>query len=146
MMMRRAALLLLAASLAILPPPPAHALQLAGLFMGKLDPIQGHYRSGNRILASAIYQRDHTPQDAYRDAMTKIGEMALAKGFERVGVTKIADCGRLFRNGSPTPMVACRVLAQMVGPDEAAKPEGKREVVYYSAVDMAAGKVRLDAN
>lgn len=144
-MMRRAALLLLPACLAILAPAPAHALQLA-LFMGKLHPVQGHYRSGNRILASAIYQRDRTPQDAYRDAMRKVGEMALAKGFERVGVTKVADCGRVFRNGSPTSMVACRVLAQMVGPDEEAKPEGKHKVVYYSAADMAAGKVRLEDN
>lgn len=145
-MMRRAALLLLPACLALVGPAPAHALQLAGLFMGKLDPIQGHYRSGNRILASAVYLRDHTPQDAYRDAMTKIGEMALAKGFERVGVTKVGDCGRVFRNGAPTSVVGCRILAQMVGPDEAAKPEGKREVVYHSAVDMAAGKVRLEGN
>lgn len=144
--MRRAALLFLPACLAALAPAPAEAFQLAGLVLGKFDPIQGHYRSGNRILASAVFQRDHSPEDAYREAMTKIGEMALAKGFERVGVTKVADCGRVFRNRVPTSVVGCRVLAQMVGPDEAAKPEGKRGVVYYRAVDMAAGKVRLDAN
>jgi hypothetical protein len=146
MIMRRAALVLICFCLAALAPEPAGAFQLAGLVLGKFDPIQGHYRSGNRIVASAVYQRDHTPQDAYRDAMTKVGEMALAKGFQRVGVTKVADCGRVFRNNSPTSVVGCRVLAQMVGPDEAAKPEGKREVVYYSAADMAAGKVRLETD
>jgi len=144
--MRRTLLMAASASLAWLAPAPAGAFQLAGLVMGKFDPIQGHYRSGNRILASALYQRDHTPEEAYRDAMVKIGEMAVAKGFERVGVTKVADCGRVYRNNSPTSVVGCRVLAQMVGPDEAAKPEGKHGIVYYSAADMAAGKVRLETN
>jgi hypothetical protein len=144
--MRRTALLLLSACLAAQAPARAEAVQLAGLVLGKFDPIQGRYRSGNRILASAVYQRDHTPEDAYRAAMTKIGEMALAKGFGRVGVTKVADCGRVFRNNAPTSVVGCRILAQMVGPDEAAKPEGKHEVVYYPAADLAAGLARLGGN
>jgi hypothetical protein len=143
--MRRAALILLCVLPAILAPAPAQALQLAGMVLGKFDPVYGRYRSGNRILASAVYQRDHSPEDAYRDAMAKIGEMALAKGFARVGVTKVAECGRVFRNGSPTSVVGCRILAQMVGPDEAAKPEGKQQVIYYQAADMAAGRVTLES-
>jgi hypothetical protein len=139
--MRRAALLALGASLA-LAPAPAEAFQLAGLILGKFDPVQGHYRGGNGILASAVFQRDHTPEDAYRAAMTKVGEMAVAKGFGRVAVTKIADCGRVMRGQSSTTLVVCRILAQMVGPDEAAKPRGKNPVVYYRAADLAAGIIR----
>jgi len=141
--MRRAAILALSASLAlVVAPASAEAFQLAGLVMGKFDPVYGRYRSGNGILASAVFQRDHTPEDAYRAAMTKVGEMAVAKGFERVAVTKVADCGRVMRGHSPTSLVVCRILAQMVGPDETAKPRGKNPVVYYRAADLAAGMIR----
>lgn len=143
--MRCAALLALSASLA-LAPAPAGAFQLASLLLGKLGPVQGRYRSGNVIDASALFQRDHSPEDAYRAAMGKIGQMAVAKGFERVAVTKVGDCGRLMRNNSPTSLVVCRILAQMVGPDEAAKPRGKNPVVYYRAADLAAGIVPLGGN
>jgi hypothetical protein len=134
-------LLALGASLA-LAPAPAGAFQLAGSILGMFDPVQGHYRGGNVIVASALFQSEHTPEDAYRAAMTKLGEMAVAKGFERVAVTKIADCGRVMRGQSSTSLVVCRILAQMVGPAEAAKPRGKNQIVYYRAADLAAGIIR----
>jgi hypothetical protein len=140
--MRRALMLAFAASLACPGPAPAGAFQLAGLVLGKFDPVQGKYRKGNVILASAMFQRDHTPEDAYRAAMMKIGEMANAKGYERVGVTKVADCGRIMRNRSATSLVVCRILAQMVRPDEAARPEGDRKIAYFRVADLVAGTLR----
>jgi hypothetical protein len=148
--MRRALLLALPASLAapvaVVAPAPADAFQLAGLVLGKFDPVQGQYRKGNVIRASAVFQRDHSPEDAYRAAMMKIGEMANAKGYARVGVTKVADCGRVMRNRSPTSVVACRILAQMVGPDEVAKPEGDAKIVYFRVADLVAGLVRPEGS
>jgi hypothetical protein len=132
----------LACGLLALPAQPAPALQLAGLLVGKLEPVQGKYRKGNVIRVHASFGRDHRPEEAYRAAMAKVGEMASAKGYYRVGVTKISDCGTLMMNGSIPVAVSCRVLAQMVGPEETAKPEKGRPVVYYAVRDLIMGNIR----
>jgi len=137
--MRRIVLLALSAALMAGAAAPAGAFQLAGLLMPKLDPVQGKYRKGNVIRVYASLRRDHSPAEAYRAALTKVAELADAKGYGRVGITKISDCGTLMMNGSIPVAVSCRILAQMVGPGEAAKPEGRGKIVYYSVKDLLAG-------
>jgi hypothetical protein len=144
--MRRILVPAIAAILLAIPAAPAGAFQLAGLLVGKLEPVQGKYRKGNVIRVHASFGRDRLPEEAYRAAMTKVGEMAAAKGFDRVGVTKISDCGMLMMNGSIPVAVSCRVLAQMVGPEEKAKPEGSRPVVYYAVRDLVTGNIRPEGS
>jgi hypothetical protein len=144
--MRRALLLALSLGLASQTATLAHAFQLAGFFVGQFGPVQGKYRKGNVIRVSASFKRDHTPEEAYRAAMAKVAEMASAKGYARVGVTKVSDCGTLMMNGTIPVAVSCRILAQMVGPDEVAKPEGKAKVVYFRVADLLAGIIRPEGS
>ena len=144
--MRRAVLLGLSIALAAGAPAPAGAFQLASLLVGKLDPVQAKYRKGNVIRAHASFGRDRSPAEAYRAALMKIAEMAEAKGYGRIGVTKVSDCGTLMMNGTIAVAVSCRILAQMVRPGEAAKPEGDRKVVYFAVGELRAGIIRPEGD
>lgn len=125
-----------------LPATSAQALQLGSLLIGKMGPVDAKYRKGNLIRAHASLGRDRSPSEAYRLAMAKIAELAQAKGYVRVGVTKVSDCGTLMMNGTIAVAHSCRILAQMVGPDEAAKPEGNNKVIYFSVPELLAGTIR----
>jgi hypothetical protein len=126
-------------------PAAAGAVQLGSLLVGKRGSVDAKYRDGNIIRAHANMSRDGSPQEAYRLAMVKIAEMANAKGYLRVGVTKVSDCGTLVMNGTITVAHSCRILAQMVRADEEAKPEGKTPVVYFSVPDIMMGAIRPES-
>lgn len=138
--------ILLAAGLAgFLIAAPAGAMQLGSLLIGKRGPVDAKYRDGNVIRAHASISRNGSPQEAYRLAMTKVAEMANAKGYSRIGLTKVSDCGTLKMNGTITVAHSCRILAQMVRHDEDAKPEGKTPVVYFSVPDIMMGTIRPES-
>lgn len=104
------------------------------------ESVNAIYRDGNVIRAYAFLD-SYGPERAFQLAMIKIAAMASAKGYDRIGLTKISDCGTL-KMYSATIGHSCRLLAQMVGPAEAAKPEGKRPVIYFSVPEILAGVIR----
>jgi hypothetical protein len=140
--MRRNVVAGLVAGLALAAPTAASSMQVGDFLLGKQGGVGAKYRDGNVIRAHASMGRDGSPQQAYRLAMIKIAEMASAKGYARIGVTKVSDCGTLKMNGSITVAHSCRILAQMVRADEDAKPEGKAPVVYFSVPEIMMGAIR----
>jgi len=110
---------------------------------GETARVDGVYREGNLIRASANMSRAGSPQQAFNHALREIAEMTAARGFERFGVVKVSDCGTLMMNRTIPVANTCRLLARMVGPTENAEPEGNRPVVYYRTADVLAGPIQL---
>lgn len=115
----------------------AHA-QLGGL-LGKAFGLPnegeagGAYQSKNQIRAY-ITSNPHEAGSLYQKLVVKASEMAKAKGFPRIGVTK-SNCTAVAASGSPRS-TSCYIIAVMLNELETTEPRGSRDVQYYNVDDV----------
>lgn len=101
----------------------------------------GRYQSDRRIRADII--ADPTDETLLYDKLVaKSSDMAAAKGYPRIGVTK-ASCATVFVSHSPRYMV-CKSTAVMLNQQEAVGPRGDRVVRYYDVDDVRRNVVDHD--
>ena len=137
---RKLAVALAAASFLIGTPADA---QMAGLF-GKLAGLPpkgeagGTYQSKNRVRTYVTADPSDTAP-LYRKLIAKAVDMADARGFPRIGVTR-AECDTVFVSNSPRSM-SCTVAAAMLQAGETTEPVGKRDVLYFDRDDVRRGAI-----
>lgn len=137
--------LAMAAGLVALPGAPARA-DLGTFLLGSkinADGVDATYRKGNQIRAYATVSRNLTVSEARNRAVLRIAQMTKDKGYERFAIVKISDCGTMMMHGIPV-YHSCRLLAQMVGPAEEAKPEKGHKVVYVDVATVVDDMERED--
>lgn len=118
---------------------PAHA-QLGRLIMGNQWPkVDGKYRKGNVIRASAVDRANGDPHQMFRLALGELARLSKEKGYPRFAIVKVSDCGTVLVNGSRAA-VTCRLVGQMLNADEVAAPDGNNPISYFRTEDVLAGR------
>lgn len=102
--------------------------------------LDSAYRNNDQIRVRGSAVSSVFPSEVMRAALVRMAELTHAKGKPRFAVVKISDCGRLLMNGSPVSS-DCRLVGQMLGEGESARPEGKREINYFRVADIMGGRL-----
>lgn len=93
-------------------------------------------RDGNEVRTVAVADsgRSGTP---LLYALHATAAKAQERGFTRIAVTAISDCGIVRMHGMPMYQ-QCRVLAQLVGPNESARADNLADVRYLDVARVLA--------
>lgn len=97
----------------------------------KVTELKGTYIENNVIRALSRVVLPAPPATAYGLVMLKIANMAAQKGYSRIAVVKIDDCGTVTVNRNPIAQT-CKIFGQMLGAGEIAQPMGKEQITYYA--------------
>jgi hypothetical protein len=92
----------------------------------------GTYQSKNQLRAY-LSSNPGNAAALYKKLVVKASDMAKAKGFSRIGVTK-TNCSTVFISGSPRS-TSCYIIAVMLNDLETTEPRGNRDVQYYNVDD-----------
>lgn len=123
---------------------PAEA-QVGRLLFGNQWPkVDGKYRKGNVIRASAVDDRNGNSREMFRLALGELARLSNEKGYPRFAIVKISDCGTVTVNGI-TGAVTCRLVGRMLREAEVAEPDGGNPITYYRTGDVLAGRTDPEA-
>jgi hypothetical protein len=134
--MRIANLIIISATLALFcGPMPSYAKVISMQIEGKKVYVDIKFRDGNQIRATANVFRDTPMITPSQVALKAIATATREKGYSRFAIVKISDCGTMMMNGMSL-YDTCRMIGQMLKPDELANAEKGHKIEYFNVEDI----------